>query len=228
MRLLLSFLAVTSLLAGAGDVPLEKARDAQDRPALQKLIGTYQAAAAKAPRDAEAQYRLALAYSYLAEVAQELRDKSGAGDAAENGIKAAEAAIAINPGKGEYYRILSTLDGQVIPARGLAGFSYGKRSKDALAKAKQLDPKSAQVYIAEGVGNYYLPAALGGGPEVAIGDLRHALELDPKSAEAYLWLGMCYRKAHKNADAREAFQKSLALDPNRLWTKQQLEKTPAQ
>ncbi len=157
MRIFTAFFALTSLLAGS-DAALERARDTEDRPAVEKMISGYQAAAAKAPKDAEAQYRLALAYSYLAEVAQELKDKAAAGNAAMSGIQAIDAAIAINPNKGEYYRLLSTLDGQVIPARGLAGLSYGKRAKDALAKAKQLDPKSAEVYIAEGVGNYYLPA----------------------------------------------------------------------
>jgi tetratricopeptide (TPR) repeat protein len=226
MRLFTLLFTAVSLLAAA-DGSLEKARDLQDRPAIEKMVPAFQAAVAKAPTDAEAHYRLALAYSYLAEVSQELKDKGAAGSAAENGIKVIEAAIAINPSKGEYYRLLSTLDGQIIPARGaLAGFTFGKRAKEALAKAKQLDPKSATVFVAEGVGNYYLPEALGGGPAIAVQDFQHALELDPKSAEAYMWMGLAYRRAHKNAEAREAFNKSLALNPRRVWTKQQLEKTP--
>ena len=63
---------------------------------------------------------------------------------------------------------------------------------------------------------------------LAIQDLRRAIELNPKSAEAYLWLGLALRKTHHNAEAREAFAKSLELNPARVWTKQQLEKTPAQ
>jgi hypothetical protein len=34
-------------------------------------------------------------------------------------------------------------------------------------------------------------------------------------------------KDNQDAEARKAFQKSLALDPKRVWTKQQLDKTPA-
>jgi len=45
--------------------------------------------------------------------------------------------------------------------------------------------------------------------------------------DAYLWLGLAMRKANRNADARKAFTKSLELNPNRLWAKQQLDKTPA-
>jgi len=67
----------------------------------------------------------------------------------------------------------------------------------------------------------------GGGPELAVRDIRRAIELDPTSAEEYLWLGIALRKLHQNAEAREAFAKSLELAPNRAWTKQQLDKTPA-
>jgi hypothetical protein len=35
------------------------------------------------------------------------------------------------------------------------------------------------------------------------------------------------RKENKDAEAREALTKALALDPNRVWVKQQLEKTPS-
>jgi Tfp pilus assembly protein PilF len=40
-------------------------------------------------------------------------------------------------------------------------------------------------------------------------------------------LGIAYSKQHQTEQAREAFTKSLQLDPDRLWTKQQLEKLPA-
>ena len=218
------FLLAALLGAPAG---LEAARDRQDRAALQSRITELSAVAEKAPRDAAAQYRLALASSYLAEVALELRDKSQAQHAAETGIHAAERAIELDPSNAEYHRVLGTLCGQVIPANVLAGFSYGKRAKDAINKALELDPKSSKAYLARGVGNYYLPDAFGGGPSVAIPDFRKAIELDPKSAEAYLWLGLAQRKDHHNADARQAFAKALELDPERVWIKEQLEKTPA-
>jgi tetratricopeptide (TPR) repeat protein len=227
MRSLALFLISVVVPAFAAS-PLETARDTQDRPALRKLVENYKAAASKNAKSADAQYRVALAASYLGEVALELKDKGEAARAAEVGIQAADAAIAIDRNKAEYYRVLGTLCGQYIPSNVLRGLSYGKRAKDAIAKAMQLDPKAPGVYIAEGVGNYYMPPAFGGGPEPAIQDFHKALELDPKSAEAYLWLGMALKKAHKNTEAREALTKSLALDPRRVWTQQQLEKTPPQ
>ncbi len=225
MRALMLLWVIAGSLA-AGD--LESARDRQDRAALEKLAAEYAAAAEKAPQDAAAHYRAALASSYLAEVALELRDKAQAQRAAEAGVKAAERAIALKPSEAEYHRVLGTLCGQVVPANVLAGLSYGKRARDAVNKALELDPKSAQAILARGVGNYYLPAALGGGNNLAIADFRRAIQLDPKSGDAYIWLGLALRKDRKNAEARAAFARALELNPARAWAKQQLEKTPAQ
>src|SRR5579871_142818 len=205
---------------------LQTARDQQDRAALQKLVDESLAAAQRAPKDADAQYRAALASSYLAEVALELRDKKLAEQAAVRGVKAADQAIALKPDVAEYYRVLGTLCGQVVPANLITGLSYGKRAKDAIDKAVQMDPKSPAAYMARGVGNYYLPAALGGGLDLAIADFQKSVALDPKDADAWLWLGIALRKQNKNADARAAFSKAVELNPKRVWAKEQLDKTP--
>jgi len=226
MRIWMSIL-LAAALAAASLADLETARDLENRAALERSVSELSSDAAKSPNDAAMQYRLALAASYLAEISLELRDKTAAERAAKTGIPAAERAIALKPENAEYYRILGTLCGQVIPANVLAGMSYGSRAEDAIDKAIALDPKSSQAYLARGIGNYYKPPMFGGGPELAIRDIRRAIELDPKSAEAYLWLGLAQRKLHLNAEAREAFTKSLELNPRRVWTKQQLDKTPA-
>ena len=227
MRLAAFILVATALsLIAAAPSPLETARDQQDRPALEKLIADYSAAAAKTPNDAAAQYKVALASSYLAEVAIEQHDKKGARPVAERGIQAAEKAVSLKPDTAEYYRVLATLFGQAVTDI-MSGLKYGPKAKDAVNKAVEKAPNSASVYVARGVGNYYLPAQLGGGPAVAIPDFQKAIQLDPKDAEAYLWLGISLRQANKEAEAHQALVKSLELAPNRVWTKQQLEKTPA-
>jgi len=215
------------LAALAASPELESARDRQDRAALEKLAAQAGAAEQAAASDAAAHYRAALAYSYLAEVAQELRDKDGVKRAAEAGIRSAERAVALKPDVAEYHRLLGTLYGQIVPVNLLAGLNYGKKAQDAIARAIERDPKLAAAYISRGVGNYYLPSAFGGGIDLAIRDFQKAIELNPKSDEAYLWLGLAMRKSGRNADARSAFSKSLQLNPNRVWTKQQLEKSPA-
>jgi tetratricopeptide (TPR) repeat protein len=222
-----SGLIFAALALAAASPELESARDRQDRAALEKLAAEAGAAEQKAANDAAAHYRAALAWSYLAEVAQELRDKGGVKRAAEAGIKSAERAVALKPDTAEYHRVLGTLYGQIVPVNVLAGLSYGKKAQESIAKAIERDPKLAAAYISRGVGNYYLPSGFGGGIDLAIRDFQKAIELNPKSDEAYLWLGLAMRKSDRNAEARKAFSKSLELNPNRVWTKQQLEKLPA-
>jgi tetratricopeptide (TPR) repeat protein len=228
-RLLLIGLITTGIMAAGESGNLEKPRDRQDRAALEKNASALQAEAEKAPNDANKWYQAAIAYSYLAEVTYELRDKPGSDKAAQAGVRDVDKAISLNGKNADYYRVLGTLCGQVIPANPIMGaLAYGKRAKEALDQAIQMDPKSAKARVAHGVGFYYLPASFGGGPENAMKDYKEAIALDPKSAEAYLWMGIALSKQHQYAQAREAFTKSLQLDPDRVWTKQQLDKTPAQ
>ena len=229
MKLACVFSIVSVAFAITADVAdLQKARDRQDRTALEKIVNDCRTAAAKLPNDADAQYRLALAESYAAEVAVEVRDKAQAKNFAESGIQAAERAVSLKPNIAEHHRILGTLCGQMISSNGLAAIKYGKCALESVNKAIALDPKSSDAYLSHGVGNYYLPAALGGGIELAIKDFQKALELNPKSAEGYLWLGIALRKSNQPAEARKALAKSVELNPNRIWAKQQLDKTPAQ
>jgi len=228
MRAFLVFAAVGLSTFASGVPELERARDKQDRAALDKIAGEFRGTAEKQPNDAAAQYRLALAESYAAEVAVEVRDKAQAKNHAEAGIAAAEKAISLKSGVAEYHRILGTLCGQMISSNGLAAIRYGNCALTSVNKAIELDPKSAENYMSHGVGNYYLPAALGGGIDLAIKDFQKAIELDPKSAEAHLWLGIALRKQNRNAEARKALAKAVELNPNRVWAQQQLDKTPAQ
>jgi tetratricopeptide (TPR) repeat protein len=227
MRTVLKGLLFSSLLVAGDFGTLEKLRDRQDRAGLEKAAATLQADAEKSPTDANKWYQAAIAYSYIAEVTYELRDKQASERAAEAGVKDADKAISLNGKNADYYRVLGTLCGQVIPANPIMGaLAYGKRAKDALEQAIQMDPKSAGARVAHGVGFYYLPASFGGGPENAMKDYEEAIRLDPKSAEAYLWMGIAYSKQHQVPQAREALKKSLQLDPDRLWTKQELDKLP--
>jgi tetratricopeptide (TPR) repeat protein len=206
---------------------LVRARDAQDQPALQRIASQASARADKEAGDAAAQYWAALAESTLAEVAMETRDKNLSRAAAEAGLKTAERATTLKPDIAEYHRIYGTLCGQAAAAvGGLGALKYGRCSLDEVSKAVQLDAKSAMNYLSKGIGNFYLPAALGGGVELAIKDFEKAAELDHKLADAHLWLGVALRKLNRNVEARKEFQKAVELDPARVWARQQLEKTP--
>lgn len=206
---------------------LVRARDKQDLPALDGLIAQYKKAADADAKSAEAQYRSALAYSYAAEVAMEIRDKRKSESYATNGLEAAKKAVASNQSNAEYHRLLGALCGQIIPANPIVGaMTYGSCARDEINKAISLDNTLALAYVSRGVGNYYLPAQMGGGIELALTDINKAIALDPRLADAYLWKGVVLRKANRNADAREAFTRALKLEPDRVWAKQQMDKTP--
>jgi tetratricopeptide (TPR) repeat protein len=226
MRLSLCFACLVVAVAAPAD-ELESARDRQDRGALQAKVNQLNVLAEKHSSDAQTQYLLALGQSYLADVAMELKDKNQARIAAEAGIRAAERAVALRPNSPEYHRVLGTLCGQVIPANILFGLKYGKCAQEEIKKAIELSPQSASTYLSRGVGNYYLPPAMGGGLDLAMNDFRKAIQLDPKLAEAHLWLGIALRKANRNREAHAALTRAVELNPGRVWARQQLEKTPA-
>lgn len=210
-----------------GDSDLMKARDAQSQPALERIASQASARAEKESGDAAAQYQAALAESTLAEVAMEVRDKNLSRTAAEAGLKTAERAVSLKAESAEYHRIYGTLCGQAAAATGgLGALKYGRCALDEVNKALQLDSKAAINYLSRGIGNYYLPPALGGGVDVAIKDFEKAAEMDRKFADPHLWLGVALRKQNRNAEARKEFHRAVELDPARVWAKQQLEKTP--
>ncbi len=223
-----AWLVMLWLGAAIGGADLNRARDIQDRGTLDRMAAEAAAAAQKSPNDPTAQYKAALAESYVAEVAIEVRDKAQAHSAAETGIKIAERAVALKPDDAEYHRIYGTLCGQAVSANVLQGMKFGRCAQEEVNKAVQLDPKSAINYVSRGVGYYYLPAGLGGGMDLAIKDFQKAIEIDPQSADAHLWMGLALRKQNRNGDARREFQKAMDLNPSRAWAKQQLEKTPSQ
>lgn len=227
-RALSIFMVLALSAATVGDEALS-ARDRQDLATLDRLILQDEQAAKANPHSADAQYRLAIAQSYAAEVAMEQRDKGKSERYAEAGMEAAQKAVAENGNNAEYHRLLGELCGQVIPANPIFGaLKYGQCARDEIAKAIQLDSKLALAYVSRGVGNYYLPESMGGGLTNALKDFDTAAEIDPKLTEAYVWKGVTLRKAHRNAEARKSFEKALELDPGRVWAKQQLDKTPAQ
>jgi tetratricopeptide (TPR) repeat protein len=210
----------------AARTALEDARDRQDGAALDRSITELRAASANG--QPQAFYQLAMAYSYAAEVAIEVKDKAKAEALAESGIEAIKNALRVQENSSEYHRLLGELCGQVIPANPLAGaLKYGSCARDEISKALELDNKNALAYVSRGVGNYYLPPTFGGSVEAAVRDFDKAIALNPQLEEAYLWKGIALRKSKQLVAAREALETAWKLNPNRIWIKQQLDKTPA-
>jgi tetratricopeptide (TPR) repeat protein len=214
---------------GQTTADLTNARNSGDAAALDRLIKQAEPAAQASDKSADAQYRLALAYSYAAELAMEQHDKRKSESLAEAGLGPAKKAVADDGSKAEYHRLLGALCGQVIPANPLMGtLKYGQCARDEINKAIELNPQLALAYVSRGVGNYYLPSSMGGGVDIALKDFDKAISLDPKLADAYLWKGIALHKANRNSEARQSLEQAIQLAPNRAWAKEQLQKTPAQ
>lgn len=226
---LVLFACTLALGAASAINDLASARDRQDMGAIERIIQEYRQSDQQDSRTAAAHYKLALAYSYGAEVAMELHDKKKSEALAEAGLDPARKAVTENPSNAEYHRILGELCAQVIPANPVFGtLKYGQCARDEIQKAIQLDGHLAIAYVSRAVGNYYLPSSMGGGLDLALNDLDKAISLDPNLADAYVWKGVTLRKANRGAEARQAFARALQLDPNRVWAKEQLNKTPVQ
>jgi tetratricopeptide (TPR) repeat protein len=223
-----SYLCALAIAATTQNTDLLEARDRGDRASLDRLIQQAKQTAESNASSAGAQYRLALAYSYGAEIAMEQHDKKQAESLAEAGLDPAQKAISLEGSNAEYHRLRGALCGQVIPANPFVGaLKYGQCARDEINKAIQLNGGLALAYVSRGVGNYYLPASMGGGPELAVQDFDKAISLDPKLADSYLWKGITLRKENRNAEARKALEQAVRLAPHRVWAKEQLQKTPA-
>lgn len=214
--------------AASFEADLTAARDRQDLNALDAMIAKAKEAAQANANSPRAQYDLALANSYASEVAMELHDKKKAEAYAEAGIDPARRAVEASESSAEYHLLLGQLCGQIIPANPFLGaLNYGRCAQDEINKALELNSKLALAYVSRGVGDYYLPKEMGGGPDLALQNLDKAIALDPNLSDAYIWKGVVLRKLNRDPDARLAFEHALRIDPQRLWAKQQLDKTPA-
>ena len=70
------------------------------------------------------------------------------------------------------------------------------------------------------------PPSMGGGLDLALKDFDTAISLNPKWTKATLERRDA-RKVNRDAEARRGSEPALELNPNRVWIKQQLDKTPA-
>jgi len=107
------------------------------------------------------------------------------------------------------------------------GLLYEREGKNKAIKAVrayeqaiQLKPDYALAYFRRG--NFMLYYKVGNvkvlmyKPEVAIEDLKKAIELDPKLAEAYVSLGRAYFQMNLTDEATAEFEKAVLVDPNNL------------
>lgn len=101
-----------------------------------------------------------------------------------------------------------------------SGKSKAVKAVRAYEQAIQLKPDFAMAYYRRGTFmlNYKVGQVkvLMYKPEVAIQDLKKAIEIDPKLADAYVDLGLAYHQINMPEMATEEFEKAVQTDPNNL------------
>ena len=207
------FLCSTALLTGAQDDSSEvaiarRARDHADVETLRKTIDAARGPAGQKNNPASFE-RLALYNLWLCEAGHAQDNNKLIKQAAEDGLAAAEAAVALNPNSSEAHRLLGDLLGELIPRVFAGGARYGRRSVSELEKAIELDPRNANACIARAVSYFYTPAMFGGSREKAVDMLKKAVGIDPSSDSTRIWLAQVYLAAGQRDDALREVKEAL-------------------
>ncbi|HKC63055.1 MAG TPA: hypothetical protein VKB86_05430, partial [Pyrinomonadaceae bacterium] len=119
-------------------IAARKARDSASVEELQKIVDKTRKEAVE-KKSFDAYLRLALFYSWLCEAIEDRQEDKLFKQAAEEGVAAAEKAVALNPKSSEAHQLLGDLLNQLIPHVYGGGMRYGKRAEDEMDKAIELD-----------------------------------------------------------------------------------------
>ena len=130
----------------------------------------------------------------------------------------------------ESHLLLSEIYSRQIVENPARGASLGPAMALARARAMSAGSDNPRVYLIAGISALYAPREVGGGIEAAEQLLQMAIELfrreDRRSpyptwghAEAYAWLGQVYARTARRDEARAAYVKALALEPDNSWVR---------
>lgn len=139
-------------------------------------------------------------------------------------LKLTERATSFSDG----YRLLGESQMRIISLKGwLQALTHAGAAKSNLERALDLDPQNAEAHLALGVYYLYAPALFGGDLNRALGEFAQSEALTSDETVRFLsyrWRGVAYAKLGKIAEAREAFQKALAIYPQSSWDRSELNK----
>jgi tetratricopeptide (TPR) repeat protein len=197
------------------------ARDARDRASVDELsaIIAREKQAAKGNETFDANIRLAVLHLWLCEAAEVHKDNKVVKQAAQDGLTAAERAVALNQPSSQAHQLVGELLSRLIPQVFGGGMRYGKRAADEMDKAIQLDPKNADAYLSRAISYYYTPKAFGGSKDKAFEFLQTAAELDRDADTAHIWMAMFHLEANRIKEASAEIALASRVNPKRAFTK---------
>lgn len=161
------------------------------------------------PNRADVHLQLAMIFQKRADIYKNAGKKEESDKALEEAVKHFEQVAELQPDPQKWYDL---------------GLLYERQEKikavRAYDKAIQLKPDFALAYYRRG--DFRLNYKVGRAsvlmykPEVAVDDLKKAIELDPKLADAHLSLGMAYHQMDMPEQATAEFEKTVEIDPNNV------------
>ena len=136
----------------------------------------------------------------------------------ENGIHAAESAVALRPDQPQGHFWIAANMGALAESFGLrAGLKYRGRIKDELEKVLQLDPQFQQGSADRALGRWYfkVPGLFGGSHKLSEQHLRQSLKYNPNSAATHFYLAELLLDDGRKSEATAELQRIIdaPLDP---------------
>jgi tetratricopeptide (TPR) repeat protein len=202
--------------------PLESARRKRDPAQLESLRTQLEQRLSQNPNDAVSQYELATVESFLADVAEMRKDKKAAATAVDKAIEAAQRSIQVNEKSADSHSLLADLYGRKIGlgAGMFLGPRFGPKIGEENKRAMALDDKNPRVWASTGRQYLMSPKTFGGDVSKAIDSFKKSLTLDPNQDETWVWLAKAYEKQSDKANARDAIQHALQLNPQSRWAQE--------
>jgi TolB-like protein/Flp pilus assembly protein TadD len=174
-----------------------KGMSVADPPSLRKSLGFYEQAVALDPNFAQAWARVSMAHSLV------YANSIPTPELAERARQAAEKAAALAPNRPEGYLALGNYEQMITQDFG--------RALEQYTKGQRLAPTNAELLTWNARAEQSL-----GHWEAAVEHFRQAERLDPRSVVTLRRLGTALVFLRRYADARESFDRGLALAPANL------------
>ena len=134
----------------------------------------------------------------------------------------------------EVCALLSNVYGRQISLSPIKGIFLGPKAKSVLRKAEQLAPGNPRVVLSSAISYLMTPRLVGGNKTKAMAGFRRATKLfarekpaDPihpvwGHSETYIWMGIAHLERNEREAAREAFARTLEIDPDNRWAREML------
>lgn len=203
---------------------LQLAIDASDSEQLYKAEKLFERARQNGNYEIFALYYLALCKYRLAMFFAAAPDKQT--HCINQTIEHLKEALELEDGFSDAHALLARAYSQKLGLNPHLGMMLAPEIKSSLEKSKRLEGNNPRVVWTDAMNDYYTPAVFGGDKQRGIAKLEQALELFAKEEvrdpfqpswgydEACAHLGIMRQEAGDIDEAREAFVKALAVNPN--------------